>query len=287
MRRACCNHPDQKLPDREVFILVLEQRDLYWTSDIFLLFCFFFCPPPLLFSAPPSQVSPPLRASGSIGGGPWSLLGGLQHHSRPEVFSSQPLWRYLWPVGAVCPRSRPPRHQHYRLSFRGASYRAFTPQHLPIKCQTYMFMFCRSIHRDILQGTTEPVFRDCSADQNHVDQLFEHYFMLSCPFNTGLLAGLWHPQWPQIRETPCNMFFLILILEHTCKITCCSSPLYHSVFADLLISMNVTWCLFSAQWSCFRCSCVQVHVGLSGTWTLIVLLADVHFKSNYQSYWLR
>lgn len=77
----------------------------------------------------------------------------------------------------------------------------------------------------------------------------------------------------------CSVFLLVFIWELTGEITCCSSPFYPSVFANLLISVNISWCLFSAQRSCFRCSCVQVQVG-----PLALLLADVHFQSQFWSY---
>lgn len=137
------------------------------------------------FSGPPPQVSSPLRASGPVGGGPWSLLGGLQHHGGPEVFSSQPLWRHLWPLGAVCSWSWPPRHQHYRLSlsFSVASYPAFTPQCLPIKCQTCVFMVCLSnwtFFREPLNQFIGTVLLTVC--------LFEHYF-ISVPLTRDFLLS--------------------------------------------------------------------------------------------------
>lgn len=162
----------------------------FFSSSAPLFFPLLFSSSAPFFSGPPPQVSSPLSASGPVGGGPWGLLGGLQHHSRPEVFSSQPLWCHLWPVGAVCPWSWPPRHQHYRLSFSIASYPASIPQCLPIKCQTCVFMVCLSIKLDILQATTEPVCRNCSAAQNRVSIRFLNIILFwAVPLTRDFLLG--------------------------------------------------------------------------------------------------
>lgn len=100
------------------------------------------------FHLPPApslpQVPSSLRASSAVGGSAGTILGSLQLHNWPEVFSPQPLWLHLGSARAVCSWSWSPRHQCYRLSLVSvASYRLFAPQCLTtIKCQMCLFMVC-------------------------------------------------------------------------------------------------------------------------------------------------
>lgn len=68
-------------------------------------------PPPLS-----AQVSRAVGASGAAGGGAGGVPRGLQLHGGAQVRRAQPLWRHLWPAGAVRPRSGPPWHEHHRLT---------------------------------------------------------------------------------------------------------------------------------------------------------------------------
>lgn len=104
-------------------------------------FCSTFHPPP---APSPPQVSSSLGASGPVGGGAGTLLGSLQLHSWPEVFSRQPFWLHFGSARAVCSWSWSPRHQRYRLSLVSvALYRLFAPRCLTtIKCQMCLFMVC-------------------------------------------------------------------------------------------------------------------------------------------------
>lgn len=129
--------------DRFCWTSILCQRKTEVLLTEFLSFCFCstFHPPPAP-SLP--QVSSSLGASGPVGGGAGTLLGSLQLHSWPEVFSPQPLWLHLGSARAVCSWSWSPRHQRYCLSLVSvASYRLFAPQCLTtIKCQMCSFMVC-------------------------------------------------------------------------------------------------------------------------------------------------